>query len=62
MPRKGLTCLLLPPQIRTGGHIWLRNGVYFWPTTGAEARGGEGGCQDPDLLEAICGSAYVQRA
>lgn len=55
----------LPPassEIRTGGHIWLRNGVYFWPTTGAEARGGEGGCQDPDLRTAICGPAYVQRA
>lgn len=49
VPSEDLTCLLLPPQIRTGGHIWLRNGVYFWPTTGAEAWGGEGGYQDPDL-------------
>lgn len=60
---KGLTCLLLPPQITTGGHIWLRNGVYFWLTTGAEAPGREGGCQHPDLQRRhICGSAYVQRA
>lgn len=50
VPSKGLTCLWLPPQIRTGGHIWLRNGVYFWPTTGAEAWGGEGGCQDPSVV------------
>ena len=26
-----------PPQLRAGGHIWLKNGVYFWPTTGAGA-------------------------
>lgn len=26
-----------PPQLWAGGHIWLRNGVYFWPTTGAAA-------------------------
>lgn len=59
VPGQGLTCLPPPPHVRTGGHIWLRNGVYFWPTSGAEAGGGEGGCQDPDRLAAICGSAYV---
>ena len=26
-----------PPQLWAGGHIWLKNGVYFWPTTGAGA-------------------------
>ena len=33
-----------PPPLWAGGHIWLRNGVYFWLTTGAEAlRTGRGG-------------------
>lgn len=47
-----------PPGLWAGGHIWLRNGVYFWLTTGAEAlRAGRGLGQDPDIRAAVCASA-----
>lgn len=46
-----------PPLLWAGGHIWLRNGVYFWLTTGAEALRMGRGSQDPDIRVAVCGSA-----
>lgn len=49
-----------PPQLWAGGHIWLRNGVYFWPTTGAAALKRRGS-PDPDTRAAVRGSAYVPR-